>query len=93
VLAQAPQSVLIWECIFVLPPWLQVWWQEFGFISNPYLYAVKQGDSIIGITPVLFKEGEARFIGGADDCDCLNFVVSPRSTDDFFNILFDYLIL
>ena len=43
----------IWDCIFVLPPWLEVWWHEFGFEAELYLGAVRQGGTIIGIAPLL----------------------------------------
>ena len=81
----------MWDCIFVLPPWLEVWWQEFGSEAELYLGAVRQGKTIIGIAPLLLRGGEASFIGSADVCDYLDFVIVPGREVDFFNILLNDL--
>ena len=51
-----PSHRLRWNSIFVLPAWLKVWWQEFGAGAELYLSAVRQGEKIIGIAPLLVKE-------------------------------------
>jgi CelD/BcsL family acetyltransferase involved in cellulose biosynthesis len=81
----------MWDCIFVLPPWLEAWWHEFGFEAELYLGAVRQGGTIAGIAPLLLREAEAFFIGSADVCDYLDFVIVPGREVDFFNILLDDL--
>ena len=85
------ESTLNWDCIFVLPPWLEVWWREFGPGAELCLCVVKQKGTIIGFAPLLLSGREARFIGSADVCDCLDFVLSPGGEQDFFNILLDDL--
>ena len=86
-----PRSRLQWDCIFVLPPWLETWWRELGPSSKPYLGAVKRKGTIIGIAPLVLKGKEACFIGSDDVCDCLDFVVRRGSEWDFFNTLLDDL--
>jgi CelD/BcsL family acetyltransferase involved in cellulose biosynthesis len=86
-----PRSPLKWDCIFVLPPWLEVWWREFGSQGDLYLCSVKQSGTIIGVAPLLLQEEEACFIGSVDVCDCLDFVIAPGSEQRFFNILLDEL--
>ena len=81
----------MWGCIFVLPPWLEVWWHEFGFEAELYLGTVRQGGTLTGIAPLLLKGAEAFFIGSADVCDYLDFIVVPGRESDFFNILLDDL--
>ena len=81
----------MWDCIFVLPPWLKAWWHEFGFEAELYLGAVRQGGTITGIAPLLLRGAEAFFIGSADVCDYLDFVIVPGREVDFFNILLDDL--
>ena len=81
----------MWDCIFVLPPWLEAWWHEFGFEAELYLGAVRQGGTITGIAPLLLRGAEAFFIGSADVCDYLDFVIVPGREVDFFNILLDDL--
>jgi len=74
-----------------LPPWLEVWWHEFGFEAELYLCAVRQGGTIIGIAPFQIRKAEASFIGSADVCDYLDFVIVPGREIDFFNILLNDL--
>jgi CelD/BcsL family acetyltransferase involved in cellulose biosynthesis len=85
------QDPSMWGCIFVLPPWLDVWWHEFGSEAELYLGAVRKGGTIIGIAPLLLRGTEASFIGSADVCDYLDFVIVPGREVDFFNILLNDL--
>src|SRR4030043_164016 len=85
------ESLLIWNCIFVLPPWFKVWWHEFGAEAELYLGAFRKGGTIAGIAPLLLRGTEASFIGSTDLCDYLDFVIVPGKEVDFFNILLDDL--
>ena len=82
---------LKWDTLFVLPSWLEVWWQTFGSDFQLYLRAVRQRKKIIGIAPLLIKEKTASIIGSADVCDYLDFIVTPGMEKEFFNILLDDL--
>jgi len=86
-----PNQRLGWNSIFVLPAWLKVWWQEFGSGVELYLGVVRQGEKVVGIAPLLVREGRASIIGSADVCDYLDFVVAPDIARDFFNVLLDDL--
>jgi CelD/BcsL family acetyltransferase involved in cellulose biosynthesis len=81
----------MWNCIFVLPPWLKAWWQEFGSDGELYLASVLRDSVLIGVAPLLLKEGEASFIGSADVCDYLDFIILPGREVDFFTVLLDDL--
>ena len=83
---------LNWETLFVLPSWLEVWWQAFGFDSQPYLRAVRQNERIIGIAPLLVNGKTASIVGSVDVCDYLDFVVTPDMENYFFNTLLDDLV-
>lgn len=80
---------LIWPCIFVLPPWLKAWWEVFGEGHRIYLRSVRQDNSIIGIAPLKLNGETASFIGSADVCDYLDFVIAPGHEAGFFNALLD----
>jgi CelD/BcsL family acetyltransferase involved in cellulose biosynthesis len=80
-----------WDHTFVLPCWLEVWWRVFGSGAELYLCVIKQKETVIGIAPLLLKEGKASFIGSADICDYLDFVVAPKREQDFFDLLLDSL--
>ena len=68
---------LNWSSIFILPAWLQAWWQAFGSDAELCLRAVWQGEKIIGIAPLLVRNNTASIIGSADVCDYLDFIVTP----------------
>ncbi len=86
-----PKQALRWEPIFVLPVWLETWWQSFGGEDELYLRAVRQGERIIGVAPLFIRKGVASIIGSADVCDYLDFIVVPSRERDFFAILLDDL--
>jgi len=82
---------LNWSSIFVLPSWMQVWWQTFGAGAELYLRAVRQGEKVIGIAPLLVRSETASIIGSADVCDYVDFVVIPGRERDFFRVLLNEL--
>jgi CelD/BcsL family acetyltransferase involved in cellulose biosynthesis len=82
---------LNWASVFVAPGWFQVWWQIFGSGAELFLRGVWQGQNIIGIAPLLIEGKTASFIGSADVCDYLDFVVTPGMEPDFFDILLNDL--
>ncbi len=86
-----PSQHLRWNSVFVLPAWLKVWWQELRSEGELYLGAVRQEEKIIGIAPLLMKEGKAAIIGSADVCDYLDFAIVPERERDFFSVLLDDL--
>ncbi|MDO8578977.1 MAG: GNAT family N-acetyltransferase [Dehalococcoidales bacterium] len=85
------QNRLDWNSIFVLPAWMQVWWQEFGRGDKPYFLNVKQGEETTGIAPLFLQGKTASLVGSADVCDYLDFIVVPGQEKDFFNTLLDDL--
>ena len=78
---------LRWDHIFTLPCWLEVWWHEFGADTELYLRAVRHGENVIGIAPLLLKEDKACLIGSTDVCDYLDFVVAPGREQEFFDVI------
>jgi len=87
----APSHSLRWNSPFVLPPWLKVWWQELGAEAELYLSSVRQGERVIGVAPLLVREGKASLVGSVDVCDYLDFVVAPGREQGFFGVLLDNL--
>jgi len=85
------KNALEWHCLFVLPPWLGAWWRAFGAGSKPYLLEVRKGEDLIGFAPLRLKEGKASFVGDADVCDYLDFVIAPGTGTEFFRVLVEVL--
>jgi len=57
-----------------------------------YLRTIRQGKQAIGFAPLQVTKESASFIGSADVCDYLDFVISPGREQDFFEALLDDLI-
>ena len=85
------QQKLHWPSVFVLPDWMQAWWQVFGAGAEMRVRTVREGDKVIGIAPLMVKDETAFFIGDTDVCDYLDFVVTPGLEKDFFNMILDDL--
>ncbi|MGD8687698.1 MAG: GNAT family N-acetyltransferase [Syntrophobacterales bacterium] len=86
-----PENPLRWDCLFVLPNWMRVWWSVFNNGSTPYLSAVRENNKIIGIAPLMVQGKEARFIGDPDVCDYQDFIVAPEREKNFFEALINHL--
>jgi CelD/BcsL family acetyltransferase involved in cellulose biosynthesis len=82
---------LNWDSVFVLPRWLNVWWQAFAAGSELYLFEVRENKNIIGIAPLMAKEGNASFIGSPDVCDYMDFAVASGKERAFFTVVLDKL--
>jgi CelD/BcsL family acetyltransferase involved in cellulose biosynthesis len=82
---------LNWASVFVLPDWMRVWWQVFGTGHELFIRTIRDGEKIIGVAPLMIKEGAAGFIGGTDVCDYNDFITVPGREQDFLHALLDYL--
>ncbi|UCG84528.1 MAG: GNAT family N-acetyltransferase [Dehalococcoidia bacterium] len=86
-----PGHRLEWRSVFVLPYWLEAWWRVFGAGAEEHLCGVTEDERIIGIAPLMINDGRASFIGSADVCDYMDFVVEPGREGAFFTVILDYL--
>jgi CelD/BcsL family acetyltransferase involved in cellulose biosynthesis len=82
---------LNWSSPFILPEWLEVWRRVFGSDFKPYVRAIFKGDEVIGVAPLMVKEGTAYFMGSTDVCDYQDFITISGEEQDFFNALLDDL--
>ncbi len=75
-------SGLVWNCLFVLPFWLQTVWQHLGCRGEPCILSVADGPHVIGIAPLSIEGHTARFLGNPDVCDYQDIVTVPgRETE------------
>jgi CelD/BcsL family acetyltransferase involved in cellulose biosynthesis len=87
------ENSLKWDCLFVLPAWLEVWWNCFGRGLTPYLCSVKCRNELLGIAPLLLHGERVTFMGSSDVCDYLDCIVAPGREEEFFQVLIDHLKL
>lgn len=88
---QRAEDDLQWNCLFVLPSWLQVWWKNFGRESQLRVLSIRRAGRLIGIAPLQIKADRAGLIGDKDVCDHLDFVVAPENAPEFYRILLTHL--
>jgi len=88
---QAHPAELVWEPLFLLPPWLSVWHRNFAANEKPSIVAVKRDGKIIGIAPLLIEGKTARIIGSPNVCDYEDFVIAAGEAELFSQGLLDYL--
>ncbi len=87
-----PVSSLNWDCLFVLPAWLRVWWDSFGGGLTPFLCSVThRSGELIGIAPLVLHGDRTSFMGSPDVCDYLDFIVAPGRETEFLRVLIEYL--
>lgn len=84
-------ATLGWNCLFVLPAWLQAWWSTLGAPGSPYLLSVSDRDGVVGIAPLLVHGDQARLMGDPDICDYVDFVVARGRGGEFCRILLEHL--
>jgi CelD/BcsL family acetyltransferase involved in cellulose biosynthesis len=82
---------LKWDCIFVLPPWLKVWWTFFGTGWVPYPLSIKHRSRPIGIAPLMVQGKTAKVMGSPDVCDYLDLIVASDRGKDVLKILLQHL--
>ncbi len=84
-------TTLPWHCLFTLPPWVTAWWHVFGDGWKSYICTVRFQNSVIGIAPLMMRNGTARFIGSPDVCDFFDCIILPGAEQVFFQILITHL--
>ena len=75
----------------MLPQWLDAWWRVFGGEAEPCLGLVRRDGEVVGLCPLKVVAGTASFIGSADVCDYMDFVVCPGEEASFFAAVSDEL--
>ena len=80
-----------WECLFVLPEWLRVWWDSIGGAAELSILSVRHQENVIGLAPLQLKGDLASFIGSTDVCDYQDFITVAGREAKFFEVLLDHL--
>jgi CelD/BcsL family acetyltransferase involved in cellulose biosynthesis len=82
---------LRWNPLFMLPSWMQVWWQVFSPQSRLHLLTIREDERVLGVAPLQVVDGTASMVGGIDVMDYADFVVMPGGEEAFFKVLLDHL--
>ena len=85
------EFALDWNCLFVLPVWLKIWWETFGGDQDPEILTGYRHGKLIGVAPLQVVDNTARFIGGENVCDYQDVIVAPNHHGEFLDALLSYL--
>ena len=78
--------------IFLTPYWQKVWWASMATGSQELkIIKVMEGNTTIGIAPMVSHQGVITFLGGTDLWDIHDFIVLKGQEDGFFHAFMDYL--
>ena len=77
---------------FLHPAWQQVWLDAFQDGRDLLLYAVRDGDTLTGVAPLLRDGDTLSFIGHYSICDYMDFIVAPGRGRDVFSALLATLV-
>lgn len=72
---------------FVASGWLAAWYESFGDADELWLRLFYADKEPVGLATLRVSDGTARFIGSANVCDYLDFVVKEGWEDSFFERL------
>ncbi|MBM3934078.1 MAG: GNAT family N-acetyltransferase [SAR202 cluster bacterium] len=94
-LVQAEWTKLLPSCItdtIFLTPWVQTMWvNHFGKAPELRVFSVREGDRLVGLAPMMVRDGVLSFLGGKDLFDYHDFLVPHGNEDAFYPALFAHL--
>lgn len=85
------EKTLLWNSIFILPFWMETWWQHFHADNELCLLSFRNNGQILGIAPLKINNQAASLVGGDNVCDYLDFITAPGNEEAFFNTLCEEL--
>ena len=92
---QAEWTKLLPSCntnTIFLTPWVQsMWVKHFGKEPELRVFSIRDGDRLIGLAPMMVRDGVLGFLGGKDLFDYHDFLLPRGKEDAFYPALFDHL--
>jgi CelD/BcsL family acetyltransferase involved in cellulose biosynthesis len=88
---ELPGSGLAWDCLFVLPFWLETVYRHLGAPGTPHHLVVQEGGQTVGAVPLVVEGDIARFLGQPSVCDYQDIVVCRGYSDKVVQGLLQHL--
>ncbi|MBI4202057.1 MAG: GNAT family N-acetyltransferase [Chloroflexi bacterium] len=83
---------LLSECtgqrVFQTPTWHHLWWTEMNGDAELRLTSFREGGKLVGLAPLMSRNGCLSFLGDTDLWDYHDFVIAPGKDPEFFPTLF-----
>lgn len=84
-------TALAWDCLFVLPPWLQPVVAHLDPPGDPQILAIREQRQLIGFVPLAVTGDRAAFLGAPQVCDYQDIVSAPGKEAVVLLGVIDYL--
>jgi CelD/BcsL family acetyltransferase involved in cellulose biosynthesis len=84
---------LRWDCLFMLPPWLDAWSSYIDGGAETQLYVARYNEAILGMAPLTISGDTAHLVGDNELIDYSDFIIAPSREREFFSVLFEHLRL
>ncbi len=72
---------------FQHPAWQRVWLQEFQDGRDLLLLSVRDGETLVGVAPLIRDGDRISFVGHYSICDYMDFVIAPDQGRDVFDAI------
>lgn len=82
---------LDWQCLFVLPFWLDTVCRCLGAPGTPAIFSVSEGPDLIGIAPLALKDKTGYFLGNPEVCDYQDIVSAPGKAEKVIQAVLNHL--
>lgn len=86
------QGCLNWNCLFVLPFWLDIVCRYLGSPGEPTILTVHEGPELLGVAPLTVSGPTAYFLGNPDVCDYQDIVSAPGKEAHVMQAVMEHLI-
>ena len=78
--------------IFLSPQWYELWWDSLADGHELLLYACMDGDELVGVLPLKRTANELSFIGSANVCDYMDFVVAGGREEEVYAAITEHML-
>ena len=78
--------------IFLSPDWQRLWWDSLADDEEMLLSACLDDNDLIGVLPLKRKEGQLSFIGSANVCDYMDFVVAHGREREVYEAIGEHVL-
>ena len=77
--------------VFLTPLWHRVWLETFQNGRTLRVYTVRDGERLVGVAPVLVRDGTFAFSGDPNNCDYMDFIISKGAEETVLRSLLEEL--
>lgn len=78
--------------VFLSPKWQKLWWDSLSDGEELLLSGCMDGDDLIGVLPLKSKESQLSFIGSANVCDYMDFVVEEGREREVYEAIGKHIL-